>query len=45
MYTQTAEQAMLRDSIRRFMKSEVAPIVARHDQEKTFPFELSLIHI
>lgn len=40
MYTQTAEQAMLRDSIRRFMKSEVAPIVARHDQEKTFPFEL-----
>jgi len=40
VYTQTAEQAMLRDSIRRFMKSEVAPIVARHDQEKTFPFEL-----
>ncbi|MFV0675693.1 acyl-CoA dehydrogenase family protein [Variovorax sp. tm] len=40
MYTQTAEQAMLRASIRRFMKSEVAPIVARHDQEKTFPFEL-----
>ena len=40
MYTQTAEQAMLRDSIRRFMKSEVAPIVARHDQERTFPFEL-----
>ena len=40
MYTQTAEQAMLRDSIRRFMKSEVAPIVVRHDQEKTFPFEL-----
>jgi len=40
VYTQTAEQAMLRDSIRRFMKSEVAPIVARHDQDKTFPFEL-----
>jgi len=40
VYTQTAEQAMLRDSIRRFMKSEVAPIVAPHDQEKTFPFEL-----
>ena len=40
MYTQTAEQTMLRDSIRRFMKSEVAPIVARHDQERTFPFEL-----
>ena len=40
MYTQTAEQAMLRDSIRRFMKSEVAPIVAHHDQERTFPFDL-----
>ncbi len=40
MYTQTAEQTMLRDSIRRFMKSEVAPVVARHDQERTFPFEL-----
>jgi alkylation response protein AidB-like acyl-CoA dehydrogenase len=40
MFTETAEQALLRDSIRRFMKSEVAPIVARHDQERSFPFEL-----
>ena len=40
MFTETADQAMLRDSIRRFMKSEVAPIVARHDQERSFPFEL-----
>lgn len=40
MYTLNAEQTLLRDSIRRFMKAEVAPIVARHDQEHTFPFEL-----
>lgn len=40
MFTEAAEQALLRDSIRRFMKSEVAPIVARHDQERSFPFEL-----
>jgi len=35
-----ADQQMLRDSIRRFMKSEVAPLVAKHDVEKTFPFEI-----
>ena len=34
------EQVALRDSIRRFMKKEVLPIVAKHDAEKTFPFEL-----
>jgi alkylation response protein AidB-like acyl-CoA dehydrogenase len=34
------DQQMLRDSIRRFMKSEVAPLVQRHDEEKTFPFEI-----
>jgi alkylation response protein AidB-like acyl-CoA dehydrogenase len=35
-----AEQELLRDSVRRFMKSEVAPRVAQHDKDKTFPFEL-----
>ena len=40
MYTQTAEQALLRDSVRRFMKSEIAPIVAQHDKAHTFPFEV-----
>lgn len=35
-----ADQEMLRDSVRRFMKSEVAPIVSEHDKAKTFPFEL-----
>lgn len=35
-----AEQEMLRDSVRRFMTSEVAPIVSEHDKAKTFPFEL-----
>lgn len=34
------ERDMLRDSIRRFMKSEVAPLVAKHDSEKSFPFEI-----
>lgn len=36
----TSEQEMLRDSVRRFMKSEVAPHVAQHDRDKSFPFEL-----
>ena len=36
----TSEQEMLRDSVRRFMKSEVAPYVAQHDRDKSFPFEL-----
>lgn len=35
-----ADQEMLRDSVRRFMKSEVAPVVSEHDKAKTFPFEL-----
>lgn len=35
-----SEQIALRDSIRRFMKKEVAPIVERHEADKTFPFEL-----
>lgn len=34
------DQAMLRDSVRRFMKSEVAPLVAAHDRAQTFPFEI-----
>ncbi|MFS8931675.1 acyl-CoA dehydrogenase family protein [Cupriavidus taiwanensis] len=36
----TPEQRLLRDNIRRFMQAEVAPLVGRHDQEKTFPFEI-----
>ena len=36
----TSEQELLRDSVRRFMKSEVAPRVAQHDKDKSFPFEL-----
>jgi alkylation response protein AidB-like acyl-CoA dehydrogenase len=35
-----SDQVALRDSIRRFMKKEVLPIVAQHDANKTFPFEL-----
>lgn len=38
--TMSSEQEMLRDSVRRFMKTEVAPHVAQHDRDKTFPFEL-----
>jgi len=38
--TQDADREVLRDSIRRFMKSEVAPIVAKHDADRTFPFEI-----
>jgi len=34
------EQLALRDSIRRFMKAEVAPLVQRHEVARTFPFEL-----
>lgn len=40
MYTTTPDQDLLRDSVRRFMKSEVTPIVAGHDRNKTFPYEL-----
>ncbi|MEN4918863.1 acyl-CoA dehydrogenase family protein [Achromobacter spanius] len=36
----TPEQQELQHSIRRFMQSEVAPIVARHEKARTFPFEL-----
>jgi len=39
-FTPDADQALLRDSIRRFMKSEVTPLIAKHDVEKTFPFEI-----
>lgn len=39
-FTLDADKELLRDSVRRFMKSEVAPLVARHDVEKSFPFEL-----
>lgn len=35
-----SERDMLRDAIRRFMRSQVAPVVAKHDSEKTFPFEI-----
>lgn len=35
-----ADTGLLRDSIRRFMKNEVAPIVSQHDRDKTFPFEI-----
>ena len=34
------EQLSLRDSIRRFMKSEVTPLINRHEAAGTFPFEL-----
>lgn len=36
----TPEQVQLRDNIRRFMRSEVAPIVAGHDEARTFPLDL-----
>lgn len=36
----SAQQRDLRDSIRAFMESEVAPIVDMHEARKTFPFEL-----
>ena len=39
-FTPDADQELLRDSIRRFMKSEVTPLIAKHDVEKTFPFEI-----
>jgi acyl-CoA dehydrogenase len=35
-----ADQLTLRDSIRRFMTSEVVPLIARHEAARTFPFEL-----
>lgn len=36
----TPEQLALRDGIRRFMKTEVLPLVQRHEAARTFPFEL-----
>ncbi|WP_313623053.1 acyl-CoA dehydrogenase family protein [Achromobacter sp.] len=36
----TPEQQALQHSIRRFMQSEVVPIVAQHEKARTFPFEL-----
>jgi len=39
-FTLNADQQLLRDNIRRFMQSEVAPRIAQHDEARTFPFEL-----
>lgn len=36
----TNEQEMLRSSVRRFLAARVAPVVADHEAQKTFPFEL-----
>lgn len=35
-----ADQLALRDSIRRFMKDEVVPLIPKHEAARTFPFEL-----
>lgn len=35
-----ADQLTLRDSIRRFMKTEVLPLIDRHEAARSFPFEL-----
>jgi alkylation response protein AidB-like acyl-CoA dehydrogenase len=39
-YELNSDQEMIRDSIRRFMKTEVTPLISKHDVEKTFPFEI-----
>lgn len=36
----TPDQQQLKDSIRRFMKAEVAPLIAQREAARTFPFEL-----
>lgn len=36
----TPEQVQLRDNIRRFMRAEVSPVIAGHDEARTFPLEL-----
>lgn len=36
----TPEQVQLRDNIRRYLRAEVSPIVAAHDEARTFPLEL-----
>ncbi|MET0332705.1 MAG: acyl-CoA dehydrogenase family protein, partial [Rhizobacter sp.] len=35
-----SEQVTLRDSIRRFMKAEVVPLITKHEAAGSFPFEL-----
>lgn len=35
-----AEQISLRDNIRRYMTRHVDPVIAQHERDKTFPFEL-----
>jgi alkylation response protein AidB-like acyl-CoA dehydrogenase len=35
-----SDQVALRDTIRRFMKSEVVPLIPRHEAARSFPFEL-----
>ena len=34
------EQEALRETVRRFAVEEVAPVIGRHDAERTFPYEL-----
>lgn len=34
------QQIALRDNVRRFMKSEVVPLIGRYEASRTFPFEL-----
>src|SRR6218665_3646726 len=36
----TPEQLALRDGIRRFMRTEVTPLIPRHEADRTFPYEL-----
>lgn len=36
----TPEQITLRESIRRFMRTEVLPLIRQHETARTFPFEL-----
>jgi alkylation response protein AidB-like acyl-CoA dehydrogenase len=35
-----AEHALLRDTIRDFMRTEVAPVVDRHERERSFPSDI-----
>jgi alkylation response protein AidB-like acyl-CoA dehydrogenase len=35
-----ADQIALRDSIRKFMRKEVVPLIAKHEAARTFPFEI-----
>ncbi|WP_424811331.1 acyl-CoA dehydrogenase family protein [Roseococcus sp. YIM B11640] len=36
----TPEQELLRDNVRRFIEREIAPVINRHEAQKTFPFEV-----